>query len=276
LSSTNDKTGIFEKINNSMKHLQTFEKFYDLNDDISAADTNESFDKITINSSHPIQIIKSLNRDKTTIYTLNKDNSIDVEGNVVLSAAFKLTKMPVKFGKINGNFNCSENKLTSLKHGPITVTGDFSCVYNDLTSLEHCPTTILGSFYCYRNQLTSLEHCPTTIVDFNCSYNLLTSLEHCPTTILADFDCSNNLLTSLKYVPTRVLDFDCSNNLLTSLEHGPKTVAGSFDFAINKFPENIQEKIDNFKGNWQELLHLMNIWQSKKLNDLDNKTGLFN
>jgi hypothetical protein len=24
------------------------------------------------------------------------------------------------------------------------------------------------------------------------------------------------------------------------------------------------------------LLHLMNIWQSKKLNDLDNKTGLFN
>jgi hypothetical protein len=162
----------------------------------------------------PIEIIKKLNKDKDAKYTLNTNNSIDVEGNVYISYS-NLKKLPVKFGKVTGNFKCSSNELTSLKGCPITVSGNFRCSNNLLTSLEHGPTTVSGDFYCYINQLTSLKH-------------------------------------------------------------APKTVTGNFDFANNEFPENIQEKIDNFEGTWQELLHLMNIWQSKKLNDLDNKTGLFN
>jgi hypothetical protein len=173
--------------------------------------TYQVFEKANVTD--PIEIIKSLNRDKDVIYTLNKDNRIDVEGNVDLSYS-NLTKLPVKFGK---------------------VTGNFYCVYNQLTTLEHCPTTVTGYFYCSNNQLTSLKGCPITVSGyFNCSNNDLTSLEHCPITVLGNFYCFNN-----------------------------------------KFPENIQEKIDNFEGTWQELLHLMNIWQSKKLTDLDNKTGLF-
>jgi hypothetical protein len=199
-----------------MKHLSTYQIF-------------------EANVIDPIEIIKSLNIDKDVIYTLNKDNRIDVEGNVDLSYS-NLTKLPVKFGKINGNFDCFYNKLTSLENAPITVSGNFNCFYNKLTSLEHCPITVTGNFYCFRNQLTSLEHCPITING----------------------------------------DFDCFDNKLTSLEHCPKTVTGDFNLSNNKFPEDIQKKIDNFKGTWQELMVLNVIWQSKKLTNLNNKTGLFN
>jgi hypothetical protein len=182
----------------------------------------------------PIVIITKLNRYKKVKYTLNKDNSIDVEGNVVISF-LKLTEIPVKFGKVTGNFKCS---------------------YNQLTTLEHCPTTVTGYFYCSNNKLTSLKGCPVVTGDFSCSNNFLTSLENAPITINGGFNCSNNLLTSL--------------------EHAPITVSEWFNFANNKFPEDIQKSIKNFKGTWQELLFLINIWQSKKLTDLDNKTGLFN
>jgi hypothetical protein len=175
--------------------------------------TYQIFEAGVTNYNDPIVIIKKLNKNKSAKYTLNTDNSIDVEGNVDISS-LNLKEMPVKFGKVTGNFNCSDN---------------------DLTSLKHCPTTIVGDFYCSSNELTSLEHGPITISG----------------------------------------DFYCSNNLLTSLEHGP-TVLGNFYCFNNKFPEKIQKKIDNFEGTWQELLFLMNIWQSKKLTDLDKKTGLFN
>jgi hypothetical protein len=199
-----------------MKHLKTY----------------QIFEKANV--TNPIEIIKKLNKDKDAKYTLN-NGRIDVEGNVDIPS-LELTELPVKFGKVTGNFYCSENKLTSLEHAPITVSGDFYCSRNQLTSLEHCPTTVTGDFYCYRNELTSLEHCPITING----------------------------------------NFYCYRNNLTSLEHGPKTVTGNFNFSFNKFPKNIQKKIDNFEGTWQELMALNAIWQSKKLTNLNNKTGLFN
>jgi hypothetical protein len=194
--------------------------------------TYQIFEKANV--TNPIQIIKKLNKDKDAKYTLNKDNSIDVEGNVDISS-LKLTELPVKFGKING---------------------DFYCYRNQLTSLEHCPTTVTGDFKCFSNKLTSLKGCPVVTGNFRCSYNQLTSLKHAPTTVTGDFYCHINQLTSL--------------------EHGPITVSGDFYFANNKFPEDIQKKIDNFEGTWQELMVLNAIWQSKKLTDLDNKIGLFN
>ena len=60
-------------------------------------------------------------------YKINPDGSIDVNGNVDLSY-MGLTKIPLKFNKVNGWFDCS---------------------YNKLTSLEGCPKEVEWSFYCY-------------------------------------------------------------------------------------------------------------------------------
>jgi len=90
--------------------------------------------------------------DGTPIHTINSDGSIDVDGDVGLNNE-RLTKLPLKFRN---------------------VSGDFYCSYNDLTSLEGCPQTVGGDFYCRNNQLTSLEGLPEIIGgDINCIDNYI-------------------------------------------------------------------------------------------------------
>ena len=43
-------------------------------------------------------------------YTINEDSTIDVDGNVYLRNK-GLTKLPLKFGKVSGNFDCYNNQL---------------------------------------------------------------------------------------------------------------------------------------------------------------------
>ena len=131
-------------------------------------------------------------------YTIYKDGTVDVNGDVYL-ASLGLTKIPVKFGKVTGNFNCSNNQLTSLEYAPKEVNGYFNCSNNQLTSLEYAPKEVTGSFYCSNNNLTSLEYAPKTTGSFNCSNNKLTSLEYAPKEVNGYFNCSNNQLTSLEY-----------------------------------------------------------------------------
>ena len=59
----------------------------------------------------------------------NSDGSYDVEGDVKLYD-LKLTKIPIKFNKVNGTFDCSDNKLTSLEGAPKVVGGSFWCDNN--------------------------------------------------------------------------------------------------------------------------------------------------
>jgi hypothetical protein len=107
-----------------------------------------------------------------TNYTINDDGSIDVDGSVSLYD-FRLTKLPLKFRNVSGNFYCHNNQLTSLECAPTSVGGDFYCYNNLLTNLEGAPTSVGGNFYCYNNQLTSLEGAPRSIGGsfFLCSYN---------------------------------------------------------------------------------------------------------
>jgi hypothetical protein len=108
-------------------------------------------------------------------YTINPDGSIDVNGNVWLFNK-NLTKLPLKFNKVSGNFSCSDNKnnLTSLDGCPNYVGGDFYCHNNEITSLEGCPNYVGGDFYCHNNEITSLEGCPKEIGgNFHCYSNPL-------------------------------------------------------------------------------------------------------
>ena len=103
--------------------------------------------------------------------TLNADGSYDVEGTVDLSE-LHLTKLPMKFGKINGNFYCFANNLTTLDGAPTEVKLDFYCSYNNLTTLKGCPIYVGGKFSCKNNKLTSLEGAPKTVIgDFLCFEN---------------------------------------------------------------------------------------------------------
>ena len=89
-------------------------------------------------------------------YTINVDGSIDVDGDVWLTY-YNLTKLPLKFTKVSGDFRCNDNQLTSLEGSPKEVGGDFYCYNNQLTSLVGCPIIFDGNFHCSFNYLTTLE-----------------------------------------------------------------------------------------------------------------------
>ncbi len=65
-------------------------------------------------------------------WTLNSDGKVDVIGNVDMGEMLE-TEIPVKFGRVYGTFDCSFNKLTSLKNCPDFVGGNFECYGNNLT-----------------------------------------------------------------------------------------------------------------------------------------------
>ena len=95
----------------------------------------------------------------------------------------KLTVLPQDWSQINikGNFDCSDNRLTSLEGAPETIGGYFSCSKNNLTSLKGSPRSVKGSFNCTANQLTSLKGSPEYIKgNFYGSGNQFTSLEGAP------------------------------------------------------------------------------------------------
>jgi hypothetical protein len=182
--------------------------------------------------------------------TYKEENGvINVDGSVDLSNR-DLEEIPYKFGKVTGNFKCSNNLLKSLKNCPIEV-GDFNCEYNDIETLEGAPTKVqynfncgnnkklkslkggptkVGTtFFCSKTSITSLKDAPEQIgFSFMCFFNTrLTSLEGAPKKIPGSFNCSMCKLETLKGAPEEVLgEFDCEDNKLTSLEYLPKKIQG--------------------------------------------------
>ena len=55
-------------------------------------------------------------------YTINEDGTVYVDGNVSLYER-NLSKLPLKFGRVTGNFYCQSNKLTTLEGCPQEVGG---------------------------------------------------------------------------------------------------------------------------------------------------------
>jgi len=189
-------------------------------------------------------------------YTINPDESIDVDGNVNLFN-IGLKKIPLKFRNVRGNFYCHSNKLTSLEGCPQSVDGGFYCSENQLTSLEGCPQSVSGNFSCSTNKLTSLEGCPQSVGGaFSCYENQLTSLEGCPQSVSGNFYCSDNQLTSLEGCPQSVGgDFLCHSNQLTDFNGFPEYWTGIVSFTENP----VQKILDRFKRDlWCRVIHLLN------------------
>ena len=96
---------------------------------------------------------------KTYIRNGNKGN-LNLQG-------LHLTKLPeiLKDITVGGNFNCFNNKLTSLENCPKTVDGTFACSYNNLTSLTGAPKSVGRDFYCGFNEIKFTEEQVRAVCD---------------------------------------------------------------------------------------------------------------
>jgi len=129
-------------------------------------------------------------------YTINEDGTVDVDGDVYLSGK-NLQKIPLNFGRVTGDFECDENKLTSLEGCPNWVGGYFSCCNNYLKTLEGGPKWVSRYFSCRHNELTTLEGGPVTVLgNYYCNNNQLVNFKGFP----EDFDNNNEIDIENNYV----------------------------------------------------------------------------
>jgi hypothetical protein len=80
-------------------------------------------------------------------WIVNNEGSIDVNGNVAFPSHIKnLSKIPLRFNKVTGDFDCSGLGLKTLEDCPMEVGGTFDCTYNQLLSLDNAPKKVAGAF----------------------------------------------------------------------------------------------------------------------------------
>jgi len=148
-------------------------------------------------------------------------------------------KIPEKYkdSAIEGDFICSNLKLSTLENCPQIIKGDFDCSENFLKTLEECPKVVLGSFRCSDNNLISLEYSPTEV---------------------RTFWAEKNQLVSLQGISKRIYS-NCwvdQNPYLNSLDGCPEFIGGKFkadNFTDEQYREFIQfadlrNKLPELKG----------------------------
>lgn len=129
-------------------------------------------------------------------------------GDVVLTdkkdqSGNALTRIPIKFDKVLGNFICKNMDLISLENAPNTVTGNFDCSNNELKNLVGGPKNVYGTYYAMNCNLQSLKGV-FTVKNIDVSNNKLVNLDSEPSSneqpnlfISGDGNFSNNLINSL-------------------------------------------------------------------------------
>lgn len=173
--------------------------------------------KKTINRTEVSIISRKFNISMSN-FSINHEGSIDVHGDVNIRY-MDLERIPLTFGRVNGDFDCSGINLKSLKGAPAFVQHDFRCDNNLLTSLEYGPTYVGGDYNCSSNKLENLSGCSTIVGrDLNCRHNKLKTLHGSPKNFYGKFNCSHNQLTNLSGFTERFIgDLYIYNNNLKNL-----------------------------------------------------------
>ena len=153
-------------------------------------------------------------------YTINEDLSVDVNESVDLYKK-SLKYLPIQFGVVKGNFDISENELTSLLGSPHIIEGEFYCNENNLKSLEYGPKIVQGCYCCQNNHLTMLKGIPSIINgDLTVWQNNINTTKYFPKEIKGILDISNNKINSLKGLKIKVLEsFYCHDIPLNEISY---------------------------------------------------------
>lgn len=188
-----------------------------------------------IKSSQIYKIRKFLDLLGIKKYKINDDYTVDTYGDDI-KIRKKMENIPIKFGYVDGNFDCSHCGLISLMGCPDEVSGDFNASNNNLPDLYYSPEIVSGNYDVSHNKIVSLKGAPTKIYgNFIIAYNSIKKLNYSPAIVDGDFDCSSCMLEDLDGAPDDIGgDFNCSFNYLKTLKNGPDMIKGTYDCSFNE------------------------------------------
>jgi hypothetical protein len=144
-------------------------------------------------------------RDWGRLWSINpKTGLVDVDGSVNFERTEprwinevhpreKITLKDIDFGRVEGNFDCSNMRIGSLEGAPREVGGSFRAIRCQLESLVGGPKVVGGFYSCEDNKFKNLIGAPERVGEgiygggFYCSYNPLESLEGAPKFVEGEF-----------------------------------------------------------------------------------------
>lgn len=169
-----------------------------------------------------IEKIKSLIESHRLVidgtYTV-ENGEINVVGNVKLRG---LAQIPIKFGTVDGDFNCSFCGLTTLSNLPHTITGSLLAAHNKFIDLTGCSKNIGENIIMNSNKfLMNLVGCPANvngILDFyNCN---IANLHGIAKNVEKDLMLGKNKLGNLSYFPDKVGgSADLTDNFILTIDN---------------------------------------------------------
>ncbi len=111
-----------------MKHLKSF---------------NESLDNFPTDP----KVIRDFCRIfKIKDYRINDDGTVDIFRDCFIARGdISFSKLPIKFGHVEGSFTLANKRLTTLEGCPHTVTEDFYCSGTLIKNLEGIVGSLLHS-----------------------------------------------------------------------------------------------------------------------------------
>lgn len=190
------------------------------------------------------QVFNWLNQMNIKGFIIHNDLTVDVHNYVDISNK-KLKFLPVQFGIILGDFNCSQNQLKSLQGSPKEVYGYLDCHENRLTNFNFLPSKITGSILAYKNKIKSLEGLPEEVKgDLSLWQNKIKNIKYFPKLIKGSVDISFNQIKTLKNINTHIdAKFDCTNNPLHIILKDIKnlSIQGKVHFYLKDYPK-LKEK----------------------------------
>lgn len=236
------------------------------------------------------KIISFLDNLKIKNYTINDDYSIDVDGDVSLSCLMDkngsvITKIPFKFGKVTGLFDCSFNRLTNLENSPNWVGGNFKCnsQYDDsLISLLGGPKWVGGRYDCDENiNIRTLDGCPevvghsfnfadTSVYSFDFLPNSFRNLGFESTPLGSLIRFINEDLDIYNFTDTSFIDAFQSYRIVTDNDNGYKSNL-HWD-RLGYFIENQNFDVTYYSNDYSDLHHCSQYWEvSSEYNIVDSE-----
>ena len=264
-----------------MKNMKTFTSF--INEELKAED--KSFDILDDCVKGTWEIV---------------DDKINITGDFLANGKISGDSvLPLEFGKVSGEFDISNNRITSLEGCPEEAEV-FNCSMNLLESLEDGPKKC-KYYLCSNNYIKSLDGLPDNLHTLSASgnsitslialggkklegdvflnENFITSLEGCPEEVGGTLLLGECTLKSLDGCASKVgKNFDCSMNSLKTLEGGPEYVGGYYDCSGNELvnmtgmSENVVRWIDASNNRLSSIIGIEKQKAGNKINLSGNNT----
>lgn len=185
-------------------------------------------------------------RNKITNYTINDDQTIDVDGSVrLIDCRYKI---PFKFNRVTGEFNCSDLELDNLENSPNYVGGNFYSRINNFYTLRGCPEIVEGDFTVSQNSISSLRFMPKQINgSAHLANNNISQVEGFNSQIHGGIYVINNPINQIVHIFAKRWTDDAKTFMEYNNDYkflrGRNIIKSRFEEALLDFSELIDKKV---------------------------------